>query len=212
MKRLLFLSASLLCVSAMMAQKYPEPEFSNEIYYLKKDSAMLTRLEKGNSKMDTKMKAGGYGGSESGYEMDGPKSTIRVTSGTNLSFVYYTGSSGSASSNSKTDSMMRANGLDANMMYGMSEPSSAITLYKADPVKDKRHVYLMKTPGMINPFGSHKPKSSDKYTFSTKKIKDGYWELVVDKPLPKGEYIFVMSNMSMSGMDGSSLLFAFAID
>jgi len=210
MKRVLFLSAFLVCMSAIMAQKYPEPEFSNEIYYLKKDSAMLTRLEKGSSKMDTKMKMAGYGGAESGYEIDGQKSTTRLSGGTNLSFVYYTGSS--TSSTNKTDSMMRANGLDADMMKGMSEPSNLITLYKADVTKDKRKVYLMKSPGMVNPFGSKKSQSSDKYTFSTRKIKDGYWELLVDKSLPKGEYIFVMSSMSMNNMDGSMMLFAFAVD
>lgn len=210
MKRVLFLSATLVCMSAIMAQKYPEPEFSNEIYYLKKDSALLTRLEKGTSKMDTKMKMAGYGGAESGYEMDGQKSTMRLSAGTNLSFVYYTGST--ASSSPKMDSTMRANGVDADMMRSMSEPSSSITLYKADAVKDKRKVYMMKSPGMINPFGSKKSQSSDKYTFSTKKIKDGYWELVIDKTLPKGEYIFVMSNMSMNNMDGSMMLFAFAVD
>jgi len=210
MKRVLFLSAVLLYGSAVVAQKYPEPEFSNEIYYLKKDSALLMRLEKGSSKMDTKMKMAGYGGAESGYEMDGQKSTTRLNGGSNLSFVFYTGSS--ASSGNKMDSMMRANGVDPDMMRSMSEPSGSITLYKADAAKEKRKVYLMKSPGMINPFGSKKAQSSDKYTFSTKKIKDGYWELVIDKTLPKGEYVFVMANTGMNNVDGSMMLFAFAVD
>jgi hypothetical protein len=107
---------------------------------------------------------------------------------------------------------MRANGADPDMMRGMSEPSNSITLYKAEPAKDKRKVYLMKSPGVVNPFGSHKNQSSDKYIFSTRKIREGYWELLIDKTLPKGEYIFVMSNMSMSNMDGSMMLFAFAVD
>ena len=107
---------------------------------------------------------------------------------------------------------MRANGVDPDMMHSMSEPSGSITLYKADAAKDKRKVYLMKSPGMINPFGSKKAQSSDKYTFSTRKIKDGYWELVIDKTLPKGEYVFVMANMSMNNMDQSMMLFAFAVD
>jgi uncharacterized protein YxeA len=212
MKRIFLSIIGLSIVAAAAAQKYPEPEFSNEIYFFKKDSALLVRLEKGTSKMDTKMKMAGYGGTETGYEMDGQKSTARVNSGTNLSFVYFTGSSSSSSSNAKTDSIMRANGADMDMMRGMSEPSNSITLYKAESLKDKRKVYLMKSPGVINPFGSHKPQSSEKYTFSVKKIKDGYWELLIDKSLPKGEYIFTMANMGMTGMDGSTLMFAFAVD
>ena len=43
-------------------KKYPEPEFSNEVYYLKKDSINIAvRLEKGTSKMDSKTKLGGWG-------------------------------------------------------------------------------------------------------------------------------------------------------
>jgi hypothetical protein len=36
---------------------------------------------------------------------------------------------------------------------------------------------------------------------------------VIDKPLPKGEYAFAMSNVKMgSGIDGGTLIFAFGID
>jgi hypothetical protein len=54
-------------------------------------------------------------------------------------------------------------------------------------------------------------QSSEKYTFSARKIKEGYWELVVDKPLPKGEYAFTMMGMG-TGMDGSTVIFAFGVD
>jgi hypothetical protein len=191
--------------------KYPEPEYANEIYYLKKDSSQLVRLEKGSSKMDTKIKMAGFGGSETGYEMNGEKSTARFNSGSGLSFILSNGSSESSSSTTKRDSMMRANGMDPSMMEGMNDPSKSISLYKAETGKDKRKILLQKSPG-ANLFGSHKIQSSDKYTFSIKKIRNGYWELVIDKTLPKGEYIFTMMNMGMGGMDGSTLLFAFAVD
>lgn len=61
------------------------------------------------------------------------------------------------------------------------------------------------------PFGSKKQKTGEKYTFSVKKIREGYWELVIDKPLPDGEYAFAMSGMGMQEMDGSTTLFAFGI-
>lgn len=69
---------------------------------------------------------------------------------------------------------------------------------------------MQKTGGY---FSSHKNQTSDKYTFSLKKIREGYWVLVVDKPLPKGEYAFSMMGM-MSGADmtGAHTVFAFGID
>jgi hypothetical protein len=216
MKKYFFIVPAILSSATFLfAQpdktKYPEPEYANEIYYLKKDSSLLVRLEKGSSKMDTKMKMGGFGGSETGYEMDDEKSTVRLNNGSGLSFIFSNGSSASSSSTTKRDSTMRANGMDPSMMESMNDPSNMITLYKAETGKGKRKILMQKSPG-ANPFGSHKIQSSDKYTFSIKKIRNGYWELVIDKTLPKGEYAFTMMNMGMGNMDGSMLLFAFAID
>ena len=61
-------------------------------------------------------------------------------------------------------------------------------------------------------FGGKKSQSSDKYTFSVRKIREGYWELVIDKPLPRGEFAFCMMGMGAGNMDGSTTLFAFAIE
>jgi hypothetical protein len=107
------------------------------------------------------------------------------------------------------DSMMRANGMDPSMMESMMDPSNMISLYKAETGKEKRKVLLQKSPGA---FGGKKSQSSDKFTFSAKKVREGYWELMVDKTLPKGEYVFTMMGMGMGSMDGSTSLFAFAID
>ena len=209
--RMFFLCAILFIDHAIYAQTYPEPEFSNEPYYLNKSGGnTLVRLEKNSSKMDTKANA--ISGSESGYSIDGSKSSVRVSSGNNISFVISSGSSGSSSaaSSAKSDSVMRANGVDPSMMSRMDDPSQKLTLYKIESAKGVRKVLLQKAPGM-NPFGSHKLQSSEKYTFSARKIKEGYWELVVDKPLPKGEYAFTMMGIG-TGMDGSTVIFAFGVD
>ncbi|HWR32577.1 MAG TPA: hypothetical protein VN451_03585 [Chitinophagaceae bacterium] len=214
MKKIIF---SLILVSPFFvhAQKYPEPEFSKEVYYLKKDSTYsVMRLEKGSSKMESKLKMGGMGGSESAYILDGEKSTVRLNSGNNLSFVFSTGVSSGSSSTSQRDSMMRANGMDPSMMEGMggmNDPESTITLYKVESANSKRKVLLQKNPSMI-PFGSKKQKSGDKYTFSVKKIKEGYWELILDKTLPGGEYAFTLMGMGMGNMDGSITIFSFAVE
>jgi hypothetical protein len=208
----------VLITSVAFAQSYPEPEFSKEVYYLKKDSTYsVMRLEKGSSKMETKTKMGGMGGSESGYLLEGAKSTVRLSNYKNLSFVFSTGASAGTSSNSQRDSMMRANGMDPSMMDGMgdmggmNDPASTIVLYKLETGNSNRKVLLQKNPGM-SPFGSKKQKSSDKYTFSVKKVRAGYWELVIDKTLPKGEYAFTMMGKGMSTMDGSTTMFAFGVD
>jgi len=50
------------------------------------------------------------------------------------------------------------------------------------------------------------------YSFSVRKVREGYWELVIDKSLPKGEYAFTVQGTGMSNMDGSVTIFAFGID
>jgi hypothetical protein len=209
--RIFFLSAILFIDHRIYAQTYPEPEFSNEVYYLKKDKDYsLVRLEKSSSKMENKTKV--VGASEQSYNIEGDKSPVRLASGTNFSFIISKGSS-QGSSSPKSDSMMKANGLDPNMMDEMSmgDPSQAITLYKASSEKSIRKIYLVKVGGYFS-MGKNKIQSSDKMTFSVKKIRSGYWELVIDKPLPKGEYAFTMMGMGTSGMDGSTLIFAFGVD
>ncbi|HEY6503442.1 MAG TPA: hypothetical protein VIZ28_05650 [Chitinophagaceae bacterium] len=212
-----FVSAIVLLFGSIVVHSqaaYPDPEFSNEVYLYRKDSAdKLLRLEKGSSKMENKTKMGGFGGSESAYIMDGGKSSVRLVSSKDLSFIFFNGSS-ARSSSPQYDSMMRANGADPAMMQNMEammDPSNTIGLYQAVCDKEQRKILIQKTPGAM-PFGSKKTKSSDKFTFSVKKIRAGYWQLVVDKTLPKGEYIFSVVNMGMGNMDGSNLLFAFAID
>jgi len=201
-----FLMPSLVTSLMALAQAYPNPEFTNEIYAYQKQGNALTRLEKGSSKMETKTKFGGMGGAENGYSLDNEKSTVRLANIGQYSFVYWNGAeSSSAASNAKSDSVMRANGLDPNMYSGMGmDPSQTISLYKTEQSKGKRKILLMSA----GPF--KKNSDSDKYTLSFKKIRNGYYEMIVDKPLPKGEYAFVM--MGMGSMDGSVALFAFAVE
>jgi hypothetical protein len=214
MKKIYILLASILFGNILLAQNYPEPEFSNEVYYLNKnDNNKLVRLEKESSKMNTTQ--GTFKGSEVSYSLDGTRSPVRLAGGKNLSFVISTGSSGSSSGmTSKSDSAMTANGVDPNILSGimsqMNDPSKSFTLYEVDISKGERKIILQKTPG-INPFGKHQIQSSDKYTFSAKKIKDGYWEFIIDKSLPKGEYAFFMTSMGMGGM-GDAIIFAFGVD
>ena len=216
MKRYFFFT-SLFCMAGCMLlaqknkQQYPNPEYSNEIYLFKKDSATLMRLEKGSSKMETKMKMGGFGGGENGYTLDEGKSPVRLKTGSNLSFIFY---AGEVSSNltPEADSAMKANGMSQTMqmnpMSMLNDPAQTTSLYNMTSSKGKRKIILMSAAGM-KLLGKGK-KESTKYMLSIKKIKEGYYEMIVDKPLSKGEYAFVV--MSYSSMDGSYLLFAFGVD
>ena len=217
MKKNLFLcSIAFIILPGTYSQSnnaiYPELEFSKEVYFLKKDSTnKAIRLEKNSSKMDTRVKAAGFGGAENAYLVEGEKSPIRIPGGANLSFIFSTGTSAPTSS-PQTDSIMKAQGLDPSMMsaYGsMNDPSNTITLYKAESAKGNRKIYLMKTGGA---FSMGKNKSFDKFTFSLKKIREGYWELMIDKSLPKGEYAFTVQGANMNNMDGSIIIFSFAVD
>ncbi len=193
MKTSLTVLTLLCCTSVTWAQEYPEPEFAYEIYFLRKsDTTSVFRLEKGYSSLDTKVSVGGIGGAESAYQIEGDKSNIRIKDGKGLSFVYSTGAS----------SAMYSSGFEAY------DPSTMITLYKSDLAKGNRKIYLQKGGGYF----STKLKSSQKYSFSVKKIRNGYWELVIDKTLPKGEYVFTTMSVGMGSVDGSMSLFAFGID
>ncbi|MGZ5248062.1 MAG: hypothetical protein ACXWCR_13215 [Flavitalea sp.] len=199
--------------NSLQAQTYPEPEFSNEVSYLYKDEKhKLLRLEKNSSKQQTNMKAGGLGGMEYGYVFEGSRSPVRIQSGKDHFFIYSISSAG-VNSNSSNDSVMLANGIDPSMMRNasaLSDPGQAISLYKAEVGKNERKVLLAKSGGMIS-IGK-KANSSSKYTFSVKKIRDGYWELVIDKPLPKGEFAFIIQDGISMSINGDVVLFAFAIE
>lgn len=201
----------LICIQLVTAQEnYPEPEFSNEVYVYRKDSATkLMRLEKNSSQMDNKTKMGGFGGSESSYSIEGGASPVRLRNGNSLSFVF---SNGGTKSSFNMDSLMRANGMDPSktpMIPGMGggDPSSTFTLYKVAVEKTNRKIIYMKVGGA---FGSKKNTASDKYSFSVKKIREGYWELLVDKILPKGEYAF--TSMGMGNSNGGVSIFSFGVD
>lgn len=216
MKKQLLFSVAAICIAINLtaqieAEKYPIPEYSNEINLLKKsdDSLTLQRLEKGSAKKEMKVKMMGMGGMDNGYELEGEKSTVRLSSGSNLVFIYYTGAVGATTSNPVSDSMMKANGIDmsamSNPMSMMEDPAKTITLYNTQSAKGNRKI-MLQSMGLM---GKSK-KTSTVYTISIKKIKDSYYQMIVDKELPKGEYAFIL--MSGAAMDGSYPVFAFAVE
>lgn len=201
------ISFSIACFSALflLAQTYPDPEFSNEVYYLKKEIPYsLVRLEKNSAKQINK--ANMITGAEFSYSIEGKTSPVRIGRG-DLSFIF---SDGSSSGSSKPDPAIKKNVMDLNAFGEFNDnPLKSIILYKTDIDGATRKIYIQKSVGHL---GFHKNQTSDKYTFSLKKIRDGYWELVIDKPLPKGEYAFSMKGISMEDANFSPTVFAFGVD
>jgi len=217
MKKCVFVTFCFLIACAVNAQndkqQYPIPEFVNTIYYFDKENGKLIKLEKEISQMETKVKLGGIGGVDNGFIIEGKSSSVRIKGGENLSFVYFTGSG--QESDSQNDSMMMANGIDpSSMNMGMdmlTDPSSTTSLYSAIQEGGDRKITIQMGQG-IKMFGKEK-KTSKEYAFSVKKVRSGYYELVIDNSLQEGEYAFSMMNMmGGSGMDGSTTMFAFGID
>ncbi len=231
MKQILFFTILFCIVSPVLFAQtnkltYPEPEFGKEVYGYKKDNNELVRLEKETSPMKSKTKMGGFAGVEMAYEIAGKKSSVRFQGVENLTFVFQSGygkketneNKNAANQNMGADSsnmMMDANNMNAMMgsMSGMmdmlNDPAKTISLYQVS-VKDGKRKILMQDSGGMTVF-SKKEKSNTKYSLSFKKVKEGYFEIVVDKKLPKGEYVFINGGQG-GGMDNSSTLFAFAID
>ena len=196
----------IITMAQSSVPNFPVPDYSNEIYYFKKDESKLMRLEKNSSKFDHKTKAGGFGGVQAGYEMDGDRSSARLKERPDHVFLYYSGPP--AGSNPSSDSVMRANGMDPAMMnMSHRDPSQLIELFEVITDKGVRKVVTVSSQGMKLLGG--KKKDSKKYTTSIRQVKPGYYEIIVDKPLPKGEYAFVFQGM---GISGDVTLFAFAIE
>jgi hypothetical protein len=189
----LTLACCCICFSQTSKQFYPEPEFLKEVYALNTQSSSLTRLEKETSRLDTKTKLGGFGGSEYAYTIPGETSKIHFSSSQLPSFIYQSRKSNSSlainndSLNNPTQDLQLTNAMDVQYI----DPSSTISLYALYAMKGERKLLVQASGGA---FGKGK-KASSKHTISFKKIKDGYYEISVDKQLPKGEYAFMTSTM-----------------
>ena len=212
MRKLIPVFLILFAGGAAMAQDYPNPDFNNEVYAYRKDSNRLSRLEKQSSEMNTKAGFGGFSSSSTEYNIDGGRAAVRFSGIDKYSFVFWNGSTGGSTvSGSRGDSMMRASGVDPNMLsqVGMNGPSQ-FTLYKMNASGNKRSIVLAKSGGFA--FSKKSSSGSEKYSTSIRKIREGYFEMVVDKPLPKGEYAFVIMAMGMASMNGGAVLFCFGVD
>jgi len=169
MKNLFILLVILGALQSLNAQTYPDLEYPNEVYAFQKDSNRLTRLEKQISTLDTKMKRNSV---ESCYWIDKERSTIRINNSSQFTFVF------------REDSEMSST-------PGLSPESSlsfhSIELYKMEPSKGKRKIAMISSNASPQKF-----EQAESLPLNFQRISEGYYEFVIDKPLPRGEYAFVI--------------------
>ena len=163
-------------------QKAPNPSFLNQVYYYWSDS--LLALPKTDGRMESKMKAMGFGGSQMGYTIDGEKSALRIRAADSLHFVVRSGSG------------------------GMMDPSMMFQLYKFESKKGSRQALM----SSMSRFGGNKdPKNL--VSFDVQKSGNDVFIMIPSAPLPPGEYGF-MNKMQMNGggMNMTYTCYTFAID
>jgi hypothetical protein len=212
MKKTILAFSLFLGSLAAEAQAYPNPDFNNEVCAYRKDSNRLARLEKQSADINNKTGFGGFGGSSAEYDIDGGHAAVRFSEIDKYSFVFWDGSTGGATTaGARGDSMMRASGIDPNMIAqaGMQGPNQ-FTLYKMEVSGGKRVIVIAKSGGFS--FGKKSSSGNEKYSTSIRKVREGYFEMVVDKHLPKGEYAFAILAMGMGSMHGGATLFCFGVD
>jgi hypothetical protein len=180
----LILSTGCLLLKAQVAaDSIPEPEFINQVFVLGKDYK-LRDLEKKDAEVVNKSKVAGMGGGKQVYQLEGGKSAV-ILPADNKMFVIGTSGGGG---------------------FGM-DPSSQFSLYKFESKKNKRESTVMEYGGMMN-----KGKTKDnpnEIRLNFKKLKEGVFGMIPEKPLEKGEYAFI-NKMSMQGGGISMKMDAFA--
>jgi len=217
MKKTVLAFIGILCGSlgfglAALGQDYPNPEFNNEVYAFRKDSSKLLRLEKQSATVENKTSV--VSGSRAEYNIDAGQATVRFGNIDRYSFVFWTGAVSTdgtpgVAPGGRADSLMRNAGIDPNMLNltGANSPQN-FTLYRMEASKGKRTILLVKSGGYF----SKKGGESEKYSISSKRIREGYFEMVVDKKLPPGEYAFVIRSQGMDAMRGGATLYCFGVD
>jgi len=177
---LLLLALFLFTTAA--AQKAPNPSFLNQVYYYWSDS--LLACPKADGRMESKMKALGFGGVQMGYTMDGERSALRIRAADSLHFAVR--SAGGA----------------------MMDPSTMFQLFRLEPKKGTRQA-VMSSQSRYG--GSSNPKNQ--VSFDIQKSGTDVFILIPSARLAPGEYGF-MNKMQMNGggMNMSYTFYTFGVD
>ncbi len=183
---ILILFISAFCAAAQSNNSGASgTEILNHIYYFRPDS--LIALEMTDGQMESKTKALGYGGSESGIVINGDKSPLRIKSGDSIRFAIKMGTI-------------------------LMDPTMTIKLYRFDFRKGKREAILSTQGG---PYSHAKSTSNaNEITLNIEKSGSDNFMMTPASRLSPGEYGFM--NMMSVKMQGSRTqiytIYAFGVD
>jgi hypothetical protein len=145
------------------AEKPPVATSPHRYYYLDPSSANPEALEFVRQRMQTKVKGLGYGGATSGYELDGPRSPIRLKSGQPQQFLV---------NRSETGTALNDKAFGELYLLSVKSKTRELMLGGAASFGSKRWVAAA-IPVTISTYGSDVLK------------------IVTAEPLPPGEYAFI---------------------
>lgn len=181
-----FLLLLLLTTQTISAQsgsntKIPDPSFLNQVYCYRGDS--LTALGRVDGRMENKVKALGFGGSQMGYSLEGARSTVRIR---------------------KTDSLRFVVKLAGSMM----DPSMMLQLYRFEPKKNNR-IALLSSHSRFG--GEEDIKNTVRLDVQTGGTN--VFILIPAEKLAPGEYGFMNKMaLTSSGTNVSYTFYDFGID
>ena len=168
MKRLVAPILAILFVCSVLAQdakKPQEPEYVNSFFILDKDGN-LKPLERQAAKPGAKMKALGFGGTESKYVVPNEHSPVRFSANASLQFVVRT---------------------DPNNV----DPATILQLYSLKVAKGQREVEALKT----RPFGAVKTTlGNTAVPFDFAKYGENSVVIKPQTALEPGEYMWVANS------------------
>ncbi len=161
-KNFLFLGLLLLVSIRTQAQDIPEPEFSNRPYFLK--DSILISFERVDASAKAKVKALGYGGSETFLTVEGLKSSTRFVS-KSLPRIFIK--------------------FEENL-----DPADRVSVMVAELKGSDRRFKTMKMGGIY----SYKIENvtDNKVLVTYKRIRANIFE-VIFPDIPRGEYAFLSS-------------------
>lgn len=169
-------------------------------------------LEKQSSRLD-RLKLGGLFSQDAGYTLEGETSPVKISSGSNLSFVFATKRNGT-NAVSLLDSVIKTKLKDSSQGPGLSgtgafNPDSSLALYKTNVAKGKRKILLQKSTGF---FGNKKTALSEKISYSINNVREGYWEFLIGQSLTSGEYAFTLIIPGTGILGDKVVLFGFRVE
>ena len=166
MKKIIFTIAILISgfSSSLMAQSFPDPEFSSQPYILEANNS-YKKLERADAQIETKMVGMGYyGGFETYFTAFEPESDVRL------------------SMNSLPKIIIK--------IEGNVDPSEIISLSEAEVKRDRRR-FLQSSRGMR---GRAHDISDTYIKLEFKKIRNGIFEVILPSDIQPGEYAFMPIN------------------